>query len=113
MAKKPNKRLAHQIKAEDVILLERPEVKILDVSKATKKYRHAPKDSLIVTIEDKATGKVDEIFLLSDDKVDLVKRPSIFERFSKWLNKNHEKHQKKVAKTTAKHKEGLIPPLFQ
>lgn len=97
MAKKPNKRLAHQIKAEDVILLERPEVKILSVKKATKKFRHAPKDSLIVTIEDKVTGKIDEIFLLSDDKVDLVKRPNIWDRFKKWLDKNRDNHVKRIS----------------
>lgn len=115
MAKKPRKHLATDLKLKDVILLDRPEVEILDIKPAKKKYRASPKGSLVVEIEDKATGKLDEIFLLSDDRIDVVKRLSWWDKFKNYLDRNHREHVEKVSeirkgKTVSKDD---LPPLFK
>lgn len=111
MAKKPRKHLATDLKPEDVILLDRPEVKVLSIKPASKKFRQAPKGSLVIEIEDKATGKKDEIFVLDEDKIDVVKRLSRWDKFKNWLDNNHLSYGKK-AKAVETTDKSVIPPLM-
>lgn len=89
------KRLASDLKVEDVILLERPKVEVLSIDEAAKRYRASPKGK-VVRVKDKDTGHESECFFLDDDKIDTVKRPSAWEKFGKWLNNNHKKYTSKA-----------------
>jgi hypothetical protein len=49
MAKKARKRLGQDIKVKDVLLLDRPEVEVLEALKPTKKYHKAPEGQILLS----------------------------------------------------------------
>ena len=108
MAKKSRKRLGQDLRVKDVLLLDRPEVEIIEVKEAKKEYRQSPKGSKVFITKDKATGQISNVFALEDDKFDVTKRPGLFDKVKKWLDKNHKKYQTKVTKDAK-----VIPPIMR
>jgi hypothetical protein len=101
---KTKKKLASDIKVGDTILLDKPEVIVLSKKPAKKKYRRSPEGAIVIEIEDVDTGKVSEILALEDTKLELVKRPSRWDNFKKWLEQNHAAYQHKRTITRIEHK---------
>lgn len=106
---KPKKILASDLKKGDVILLDRPEVEVIEEpTDAKKRYRTAPKGARITKIKDKSTGQESEAFFLDDDKVDVSKRLTWRDKLSIWFDKNHKSYQAKV-----KTGKDLLPPFMK
>jgi hypothetical protein len=105
MAKKARKRLGQDIKVKDVLLLDRPEVEVLEALKPTKKYHKAP-EGQILKVRDKNTKVEYEIYVGANEKVDVTYRPSMWDKFKSWLDRNHKKHLERKASDA-------IPPLFK
>lgn len=105
MAKKSRKRLGQDIKVKDVLLLDRPEVEILEEIKPDKRFRKAPKGK-IFKVREKKSKQEFEIYLSNDEKVDCTYRPNLWDKMKFWLDGTHKKYNEK-------HRNLLIPPLFR
>lgn len=104
MAKKARKRLGQDLKPKDVLLLDRPEVELIrDVTKE-QKLRRAPKGKYWLGKDKKSKEDV-VIYIADDEKMDCTYRPSLWDRFKFYLDKNHTRY---VASTNSKY----LPPIF-
>jgi hypothetical protein len=107
---KSRKRLGQDLKESDVLLLDRPEVEIIrDVTDEKKDLRRKPKGRFLLVKEKKSKQEY-EIYVGANEKMDCTYRPSMWDRFKKWLDSNHKTYHKAPPPLKASRN---IPPIFQ
>lgn len=99
---KSRKRLGQDLKANDKLLLERPEVRLLrDVTKE-QNLRRKPKGVYWLALDEKAKSEF-VIYIGENEKMDCTYRPSLWDKLKTYLDEQYAKAQsKKVTKRIAK-----------